>query len=195
MNGVGDQELVILVDRDDQALGIGEKLAVHRQGLLHRAFSIFVFDTAGRLLLQRRALGKYHSGGLWTNTCCGHPRPAEETCAAASRRLFEEMGLTCPLWQATTFLYRARVTKELIEHEFDHVYVGLHDGDPVADDSEADLWAWSDVATVTEQIAVAPELYTPWFCQIVRQQGFSGLRCWAEVAKLHADEDLHGQRT
>ncbi|HEX7957304.1 MAG TPA: isopentenyl-diphosphate Delta-isomerase, partial [Pyrinomonadaceae bacterium] len=117
-------EQLILVDADDRELGAGEKLEVHRAGALHRAFSVFVFDGRGRLLMQRRAAGKYHSGGLWSNTACGHPRPGEATRAAARRRLREEMGLDCELSAAFEFVYRAELGDSLVEHEYDHVFVG-----------------------------------------------------------------------
>lgn len=119
-------EELVLVDEYDRATGTAEKMQVHRDGLLHRAFSIFIFDLKGRLLLQKRALGKYHSQGLWTNTCCGHPRPGEPTLAAARRRLLEEMGIDCPvLMEVEAFVYRTQVSNGLIENEYDHIYVGL----------------------------------------------------------------------
>lgn len=114
-------EHVILVDENDRPLGISEKMSAHRDGKLHRAFSIFVFNNEGELLLQRRALNKYHSSGLWTNTCCSHPRPGESVEAAAVRRLCEEMGFECALHKAFHFIYKARLERALIEHEFDHV--------------------------------------------------------------------------
>src|SRR4051812_34432219 len=123
-------EQLILVDAHDRELGAGEKLQVHLAGALHRAFSIFVFDAAGRLLIQKRAPGKYHSAGLWSNTACGHPRPGEATAPAARRRLREEMGLDCELHEAFEFLYRAELGDALVEHEYDHVFVGTHVGDP-----------------------------------------------------------------
>src|SRR2546423_9920022 len=129
-------EQLILVDSSDREIGVGEKLETHREGRLHRAFSIFIFDGAGRLLLQKRAPTKYHSGGLWSNTACGHPRPGEETVAAAHRRLREEMGFDCELRAAFGFLYRAELRERLIEHEYDHVFVGEFRGAPAPDVAE-----------------------------------------------------------
>src|SRR6185503_9661232 len=123
-------EMVVLVDEDDREAGTGEKMAVHRSGRLHRAFSVFVVDGEGRLLLQRRAAVKYHSAGLWSNTCCGHPRPGETILAAATRRLKEEMGFECRLRPAFSFIYRAALDHGLTEHELDHVLLGSHDGAP-----------------------------------------------------------------
>ena len=119
------QEMLILVDAKDRMIGSGEKLMVHEQGLLHRAFSIFVFNNDGRLMLQNRARDKYHSPGLWTNTCCGHPRPGEDTLAAAHRRLLEEMGFDCELKEMKTISYCSDVQNDLIEHEYNHIFVGV----------------------------------------------------------------------
>src|SRR3954469_14253008 len=115
------RETVVLVDEDDREVGLAPKLRAHERGLLHRAFSVFVLNARGEVLLQRRADGKYHSAGLWTNTACGHPRPGEPVAAAARRRLREEMGFECALVAAGTFVYRARVGSELVEHELDHL--------------------------------------------------------------------------
>lgn len=156
-------ERVILVDERDRELGSEEKLEVHRSGELHRAFSIFVFDDADRLLLQRRALAKYHSGGLWSNTCCGHPRPQEPVVAAARRRLHEEMGFDCPLQPAFTFIYRARLTNDLTEHELDHVLVGRFSGRPSPDPAEIAEWRAAPVAEVVSDTMANPEAYSVWF--------------------------------
>ena len=121
-------ELMILVDEDDREIGIADKLETHRRGALHRAISVIVWDSAGRLLLQKRAAGKYHSGGSWTNACCGHPRPGEDVEAAALRRLEEEMGFTCPLESLGTIRYRAELDHGMIEHELVHMFRGLYDG-------------------------------------------------------------------
>jgi len=116
--------MLVRVDEHDQEIGVVEKMSAHREGVLHRAFSVFVFDRSGRLLLQRRALDKYHSGGLWSNTCCSHPGPGERPIDAAHRRLEEEMGFDCPLTGGYAFTYRVDVGNGLVEHEFDHVFVG-----------------------------------------------------------------------
>ena len=120
----GDQELVVLVDDDDRIIGTAPKLDAHQSGALHRAFSIIVWDSAKRLLLQKRQAGKYHSGGLWTNACCGHPRPGEDVADAARRRLGEEMGFSCPLTNIGTIRYRAALDHSLTEHEIVHVFRG-----------------------------------------------------------------------
>src|SRR5437868_2002286 len=120
---------VILVNKRDEPTGSMEKLAAHQQGLLHRAFSIFIFNDNGELLLQQRAIDKYHSGGLWTNTCCSHPQPGEETIVAAQRRLKEEMGFTTSIKKVFDFVYKAEFGNGLIEHEFDHVFAGNYNGE------------------------------------------------------------------
>src|SRR5688500_8369765 len=123
---VAQNESVVLVNESDEVIGSAPKLDAHRDGLLHRAFSVFIRDHDGRILLHRRADGKYHSGGLWTNACCGHPRPGEETAAAAERRLLEEMGIGTDLAEAGVFTYHASVGAGLMEHEIDHVFSGIY---------------------------------------------------------------------
>src|SRR5687767_9845264 len=120
---------VILVNENDEQLGVMDKMEAHHKGVLHRAFSIFIFNTKGEMLLQQRAEHKYHSGGLWTNACCSHPAPGEETNDAAERRLQEEMGFSTSLVKVLDFTYRAEFDNGLVEHEFDHVYLGLYNGD------------------------------------------------------------------
>jgi len=158
-----EYEEIVLVDERDVQVGVAPKLAVHLEGRLHRAFSVFVFDPQGRMLLQRRAAGKYHSGGLWSNTACGHPRPGERTEAAAARRLHEEMGFQCDLTHRTEMVYRAEVRAGLVEHEFDHIFVGTYDGDPLPHPEEVAGWRWMDIADLHADVAAAPERYTPWF--------------------------------
>ncbi|VVP66767.1 Isopentenyl-diphosphate Delta-isomerase [Pseudomonas fluorescens] len=173
------EEQLILVDARDNPTGHAPKMRVHREGLLHRAFSIFIFDEKGRLLLQQRALGKYHSAGLWTNTCCGHPRHGEATRAAAKRRLSEEMGLDCqPMIEVTAFVYREQVSNELIEHEYDHVYVGLSRVDPVANPEEALDWKWVALTDIERDVRAEPGGYTVWFRTILQQQGVAGIGTW-----------------
>lgn len=157
------QEQVILVDENDVALGTCEKLKAHKQALLHRAFSIFIFNSKGELLLQQRALSKYHSGGLWTNSCCGHPRPNESTSDAANRRLKEEMGMQCILKHETSFIYQADLNNHLTEHEFDHVYVGISDLTPKLNEQEAMSYCYEKWDTVLTKIKQHPENYTSWF--------------------------------
>lgn len=158
-----NEEKVILVDENDNELGLMEKQEAHVRGVLHRAFSVFVFNSHGELLLQRRAAHKYHSGGLWTNTCCSHPRAGEETADAAQRRLFEEMGLRCPLTFSFSFVYKAGFDNGLTEHEFDHVFFGSADNDPHPDPEEVDGWKWMAPADVEKDLDLHPQQYTAWF--------------------------------
>jgi isopentenyl-diphosphate delta-isomerase len=154
--------MLVRVDHDDQEIGVVDKMSAHREGVLHRAFSVFVFDRSGRLLLQRRALDKYHSGGLWSNTCCSHPRPGERPLDAAHRRLEEEMGFDCPLTGGYAFTYRIDVGNGLVEHEFDHVFVGQFDGEPRPDRAEVDGWAWTPLDEVCADVVTRPSEYTVW---------------------------------
>lgn len=172
-------ELLILVDANDQQTGVANKLLVHRDGLLHRAFSLFVFDSDGRLLLQRRAPEKYHSAGLWTNTCCGHPRDGEGTDDAAHRRLGEEMGFDCALQEVTAFIYEAQVPGGLIEHELDHVYIGRYDGEPVSNPDEASDWMWIEPHRLLSWMDAEPELFTVWFKKILVSSG-NKLEQWSQ---------------
>lgn len=155
-------EQLILVDAQDRELGVKEKLEAHVEGALHRAFSVFVFDADKRLLLQKRALTKYHSGGLWSNTACGHPRPGEATLAAALRRLREEMGFECELRRAFGFLYRTELNNHLIEHEYDHVFVGCFDGEPAPDPSEVEAWRWLSMRQLRRDLSERPHMYSYW---------------------------------
>jgi len=156
-------EYVILVDRDDAEPGTQEKIEAHREGNLHRAFSVFVYNSQGDLLIQQRSGDKYHAGGLWTNACDGHPRPGEPTAEAARRRLREEMGFDCDLEHVSRFIYRAELDHELIEHEVDHVYVGHFNGEPEPDPDEAAAYRWVSPAVLKSEIEQAPNLYAPWF--------------------------------
>ena len=158
-----DAEEVILIDAHDRPVGSAPKLDAHRQGKLHRAFSVLIHDGAGNLLLQKRHIGKYHSGGLWTNTCCGHPRPGEDTMAAACRRLNEEMGFTSELTPLGSLIYRADVSNDLIEHEFVHLFIGRHNGAIAPDDLEVENWRWQAVGDVRRSVRAGPDLYTAWF--------------------------------
>lgn len=156
-------EHVILVDGNDTPVGTAEKLAAHTEPRLHRAFSVFVRDVEGNLLLQRRARAKYHSGGLWSNTCCSHPRPGESTMAAALRRLDEEMGFRCGLRTAFSFVYRAELEGGLVEHEYDHVFLARWSGTPTPDPAEVEAWRWACPAEVKRDLAADPGRYTFWF--------------------------------
>lgn len=156
------EEKVVLVDRSDRQIGVAEKLQAHRDGLLHRAFSIFVLNPQGQLLLQKRAIHKYHSGGLWTNTCCSHPRPDEPTDRSVHRRLQEEMGFDCELHEVFSFIYRAKLDRGLTEHEFDRVFVGYSDRKPILNPEEAEDWKWIDLKILQADIKNHPESYTYW---------------------------------
>lgn len=156
-------ESVILVDKLDSALGSMEKIQAHREGLLHRAFSVFIFNSKNQLLLQKRNAAKYHSGGLWTNTCCGHPRPGEEVNQAAFRRLREEMGFDCELTKQFDFIYKAGFENGLTEHEFDHVFTGLYDLVPRPDPSEVEEWKYVDWDWLLKDVADFSGNYTFWF--------------------------------
>ena len=164
----GDDRLerVVLVNERDEDVGVGEKLQVHRDGALHRAFSVFLLNADGAHLLQRRHPAKYHSGGLWSNTCCGHPRPGEPVGAAARRRLVEEMGIDCPLEAAFGFLYQVDLG-ELREHEYDHVFVGSFAGEPEPNAAEVSEWRWAHAAALKADLAERPELYTYWFRHVL----------------------------
>ena len=156
-------EKVILVDENDTQVGLMPKLEAHQKGLLHRAFSVFIFNSNYQLLLQKRAVSKYHSGGLWTNTCCSHPREGEETINAANRRLIEEMGIKTNIRKVFDFIYKAKLDNELTENEFDHVFYGLYNEDPIINTEEADDFKWMDMETLNNDIAVNGQNYTVWF--------------------------------
>lgn len=155
-------DYLILVDDKDQQWGKLEKQLVHQLGLLHRAFSVFIFNSKGELLLQQRADEKYHSGGLWTNTCCSHPRFGEEMKDAIRRRLHEEMSITCETAFAFSFTYKTTFENGLTEHEFDHVYFGITDLLPVPQNSEVKAWRYLDLETLEKEIHQHPENYTEW---------------------------------
>ena len=169
---------VILVDEQDTPVGVAEKLAAHRLGQLHRAFSILVFGEKG-LLLQQRAVDKYHSGGLWSNTCCGHPLPGETIAVAASRRLNLEMGLSPPLEEILQLRYRLEIGT-LVEHELDHVLVGWTDAHPVPEASEVSEWRWVDPGTFHLDLKTRPSIYTAWlplvWSELIRASG--GAESW-----------------
>ena len=164
------EELMVLVDADDRVLGTEGKLAAHRSGALHRAFSIIIWDKAGRQLIQKRARGKYHSGGLWTNACCGHPRPGEDVDAAAPRRLEEEMGFVCKLESLGTILYRAQLAGGLWEHELVHVFRGIFEGPVAPDPAEVEDYRWAHLEDLRADIAAEPEAFSVWFRQYVAAQ-------------------------
>ena len=157
------REDVILVDAADNEIGTEEKLKAHQRGHLHRAFSVMIWDGRGRLLMQRRQINKYHSGGLWTNSCCGHPRPGENAREAASRRLREEMGISCPLTPIGTCTYRAELDAGLIEHELVHLFRGIYDGAVAPNPNECDGFSWSAPEAIRNQIRAVPHCFSAWF--------------------------------
>jgi isopentenyl-diphosphate delta-isomerase len=156
-------DYVILVDSQDNELGVMEKLEAHEKGILHRAFSIFLFNSKGEMLIQQRALSKYHSPGLWTNACCSHPAPAETILDAGKRRLQEELGLSTVLVDAFKFEYRETFDNALTEHELDHVLVGYTDDSPILNSDEAKDYRWVDLSDLPVEISLNPELFTVWF--------------------------------
>lgn len=157
-------EKVILVDKNNKEIGIEEKIRAHVKGKLHRAFSIFLFNSKNELLLQRRAKTKYHCGGLWTNTCCSHPRPGEKIIDAAKRRLKEEMGIiTEDIWNVSSFIYKAILGNGLTEHEYDYVLVGNCDESPKINLKEVDNWKWVTLEELKKDIKKNADKYTPWF--------------------------------
>lgn len=167
-------EKVILVDKNDQELSSMEKQEAHIKGLLHRAFSVFIFNDKNELLLQRRAVKKYHSGGLWTNTCCSHPRQKEKTLDAAKRRLVEEMGMRCDLKKQFDFIYKAKLDNNLYEHEFDHVFFGFSNDLPQINTKEVEEYTYKTLEVIGNEIKTNPEKYTEWF-----------KICFKEVIKSH----------
>ncbi len=158
-----NEEQVILVDTNDNRIGLMNKIEAHEKALLHRAFSVFIFNDKGELMLQQRALDKYHCGGLWTNTCCSHQRDGETTLEAANRRLREEMGFETNLEEKFSFIYKAAFDNGLTEHELDHVLVGYYNKYPVLNKQEAASWKWIAMSELELDIESSPENYTPWF--------------------------------
>lgn len=159
-------EMVILVDSQDQQVGTAEKMAAHQQGLLHRAFSVFVLKNTGadlEILMQQRKHDKYHCGGLWTNTCCSHPRQGEEVAQAGMRRLQEEMGLQIPLRVLNSFIYRAEFANGLIEHEYDYVLVGNYNNESInINPEEVHDYSWMSLPALQSRLIAEPDLFTPW---------------------------------
>jgi isopentenyl-diphosphate delta-isomerase len=156
-------EQVILVDVYDSEIGIMEKMEAHKQAVLHRAFSVFLFNPQGKMLLQQRALTKYHSAGLWTNTCCSHPRPGETLENAVSRRLMEEMGISAKVSKAFDFIYQAELPDHLNEHEFDHVFIGNFDDEVRPNHLEVANFVYQSIEEIAANLQSHPEKYTVWF--------------------------------
>ena len=164
---------VILVDENDSPTGVAEKMAAHLEAKLHRAFSIFIFNSKGKMLLQRRALSKYHSGGLWANACCSHPLPGESTSAAANRRLMEELGFETSIQKIFDFVYKADFENGLTEYEFDHVFVGEFDGEIDFNKDEVMELSFESISSIKELMLKKPEQYTVWF-----QIAFPKIEAW-----------------
>jgi isopentenyl-diphosphate delta-isomerase len=156
-------EEVILVNENDEQVGTMEKMEAHLKAVLHRAFSVFVFNGRGEMLLQQRANTKYHSGGLWTNACCSHPRPGENTEDAAMRRLQEELGFLTPIKKAFSFTYKAPFDNGLTENEFDHVYIGTFDGEIIPVASEVQDFCFKRMEDISASLESHPQKYTAWF--------------------------------
>lgn len=160
---IDEEERVVLVDANDRELGTEDKLTAHRQGLLHRAVSVFLFDDQGRLLLQQRSADKYHSPLRWSNACCSHPRQGELPATAAQRRLQDELGITCELQSAGVFTYRADVGGGLVEHELDHLFIGRFNGTPSPASQEVGAWRWVSPEELDRDVQEHPEHFTAWF--------------------------------
>jgi|SRR5690606_1404676 isopentenyl-diphosphate delta-isomerase len=156
-------EHVILVDENDSPIGTMEKLEAHQKGVLHRAFSVLLFNSKGELLIQKRSGNKYHSAGLWTNTCCSHPRPDETLTDAAKRRLREEMGIDVAVKPLYSFIYKVNLDKGLIEHELDHVLIGHFDGRPELNNNEVSDWRYASIPQLKKEIQENPDNFTHWF--------------------------------
>lgn len=157
------EEQVILVDENDNQIGLMPKMEAHEKALLHRAFSVFVFNDKNELMLQQRALHKYHTPGLWTNTCCSHQREGETNLAAGKRRLQEEMGFTTDLEETTSFIYKAPFENGLTEHEYDHIMIGYFNNKPNINPEEVADWKWMSLEAVKADMKANPDIYTAWF--------------------------------
>ncbi|OCA54624.1 isopentenyl-diphosphate Delta-isomerase [Photorhabdus namnaonensis] len=174
-------EILVLVDKYDNPIGSAGKADIHQKGILHRAFSIFIFDNKGNLLLQKRAATKYHSAGLWTNSCCGHPRVGEALEVAARRRLGEEMGFDCPLKKVSSFIYHAILPNDLIEYEYDHVFIGRFDKEPIINPDEVSDYKWINPLKLRGLINNAPDVYTVWFKKIIDGLSYQDIEEWQRL--------------
>ena len=157
------EEQVILVNEKDEQIGTMPKLEAHEKGVLHRAFSVFVLNDSGEMMMQQRAACKYHSPLLWTNTCCSHQRVGESNIEAGKRRLFEEMGFVTELKDVVSFIYKATFDNGLTEHEFDHVLVGTYNENPNINIDEVNNFKWMTLEQVKVDMELNPDLYTEWF--------------------------------
>ena len=171
------EEKVVLVDEDDNQIGLMPKMEAHLKGKLHRAFSIIIFNSDRKILLQKRASTKYHTPNLWSNTCCSHQREGEDNINAGKRRLNEEMGFVTNLYNFSSFIYRVEFSNGLIEHENDHIMLGVFDGAPKPNPNEVDEWKWIDIDILVEDMQINPDHYTAWF-MIIMNNYYESLKKW-----------------
>ena len=171
------QENVVLVDTNNNKLGLMPKMEAHIKGILHRAFSVIIFNNNGDIMLQKRARTKYHTPGLWSNTCCSHQRDNEDNITAGKRRLYEEMGFTTQLQNFDSFIYKVSFSNGLIEHEFDHILTGVYNGIPNLNKKEVDEWKWVSIDYLYHDINNNPDNYTAWFKIIINKYSES-LKKW-----------------
>ena len=171
------EEKVILVDKEDNQIGLMPKMEAHLKGKLHRAFSIIIFNSDRKILLQKRASTKYHTPNLWSNTCCSHQREDEDNIDAGKRRLNEEMGFVTNLYNFSSFIYRVEFSNGLIEHENDHIMLGVFDGTPKPNPNEVDEWKWIDIDILVEDMQINPDHYTAWF-MIIMNNYYESLKKW-----------------
>ncbi len=157
------EEQVILVNENDEPIGLMNKMEAHEKAVLHRAFSVFVLNDKNEVMLQQRAHQKYHSPLLWTNTCCSHQRAGETNIAAGKRRLYEEMGFKADLKELFHFIYKAPFDNGLTEHELDHVMIGYYNGEPIINPDEVESWKWMKIEAIKEDMMLNPQIYTVWF--------------------------------
>ena len=171
------EEKVILVDKNDNQIGLMPKMEAHINGVLHRAFSIIIFNSDGKILLQKRASTKYHTPNLWSNTCCSHQREGEDNIKAGKRRLDEEMGFVTELYNFDKFVYKVKFANGLTEHENDHLMLGVYDGDPKPNPKEVDEWKWIDIDNLYIDMKTNPDSYTAWF-RIIMNNYYESLKKW-----------------
>lgn len=171
------EEMVILVNENDEKIGLMPKMEAHEKALLHRAFSVFIFNDKRELMLQQRAFDKYHSPGLWTNTCCSHQRDGESNIQAGKRRLMEEMGFETELKETISFIYKSPFDNGLTEHEYDHILIGYYNDAPVLNPEEVSNWKWMDIEDIKVDISQNPENYTAWF-KIIFEKFYPHLQSW-----------------
>jgi isopentenyl-diphosphate delta-isomerase len=178
-------EQVILVDEYDNEIGHMEKMEAHQKGLLHRAFSIVIFNSKGEMLLQQRAVEKYHSGGLWTNACCSHPRPGETLEEAGKRKLRQEMGFDCDLNYSHKFIYKVELDNQLTEYEWDYVLIGYYDGTPAINRHEAQAWKYESLDSIRNDARQNPHVYTCWFRLMIDQPELQAINQNEAVSKVN----------